>query len=79
MFTAHAPTIAGLPPYPPQAEVAAIMKAARELRDEADSICATLADDDDFVKRLNPHIEAVDAALKAVTNWLKSPEDKDGE
>ena len=59
------------PPAPPQAEVAGLMRALKELRDECDSMCATLCDDDDFVVRLAPRIDAADQAMEAVSKWLK--------
>jgi hypothetical protein len=48
------------------------MKAASELRDEADYVCSTLDPNDEFVQRLGPKIDAVDWAMTAITEWLKS-------
>ncbi len=60
------------PPTPPAPIVALLTQAASALRDECDSLCATLSEDDDFVRRLEPHIDAVDTAMAALTIWLRS-------
>jgi hypothetical protein len=60
------------PPEPPPSLVRDVMKAASELRDEADYVCSTLDPNDEFVQRLGPKIDAVDWAMTAITEWLKS-------
>jgi len=59
------------PPYPQGTQVANLMKAVHELRDSADGICSTIDPEDDFYKQLSPGIEAVDAALREISIWLK--------
>jgi ribosome modulation factor len=58
------------PPAPPDQVVRALFDAAQALRDEADSICATLEPQDEFVKRLGPRIDAVDVVMCTITEWL---------
>lgn len=60
------------PPMPPPSMVRDIMQAANDLRDEADCLCATFTPDDEVVLRLGPKIDAVDWAMKAVSEWLQS-------
>lgn len=60
------------PPLPPDPIIAGLMRAIQELRDECDGIRATLCDDDEFVLRLVPRIDAVDDAMIAVSKWLRS-------
>jgi hypothetical protein len=62
------------PPMPPEPIVRDLMAAARELRDAADTICASLCEDDDFVISLGPKIDAVDEVLIKISNWLRKPE-----
>lgn len=58
------------PPQPTNEVIARVMTAARELRNEADWMCATLMEGDDFVLRLGPKIDELDRAMAAVTKWL---------
>jgi hypothetical protein len=59
------------PPHPPTPQVAAMMTALQELRDAYDTICATFSEDDELVISLAPKIDAADAALSAVSKWLR--------
>lgn len=59
------------PPEPPNVIVCKLLVSAMKLRDEADSICASLSEDDDFVKRLGPAIDAVDQSMMEITKWLR--------
>ena len=43
--------------------VPVVIVAAKQLRDAADDICATLSDNDEFVARLGPAIDALDQAI----------------
>lgn len=58
------------PPLPPDVITADIIKAAADLRNAADGICAILTDDDDFVKILSPKIDALDQANKKISEWI---------
>ena len=61
------------PPVPPNPLFEQLLQAATRLRDEADDCCATLYDDDDdFVRRLSPKIDALDDALRQLSHWLKA-------
>ncbi len=62
------------PPSPPDALIESLMAAAKALRDEADFICSIIEADDDFAVRLEPRIDAVDEALKAITRFAKEAE-----
>jgi hypothetical protein len=59
------------PPMPPEPIIQRLMAALRALRDEADGQCAMFDPDDEMVVALGPHIDEADAALEAVTTWLK--------
>ena len=61
------------PPAPPDDVVAALWRAASELRDAADGICSTLDEQDDFVKQLGPKIDAIDRLGHWIADWLKQP------
>jgi len=58
------------PPTPPNEHVKNLMEAARELRDAADHICATLVGEDEFIKELSPGVDSVDKAMCDITEWL---------
>lgn len=62
------------PPHPPLEQIAGFYAAARALRDAADSICATLSDDDDFVRLLGPLIDRIDQESVRVSTFLRSRE-----
>lgn len=62
------------PPHPPTPAVAELMKAASKLRDDADWLCSVIEQDDEWYQRLSPGIEAVDAALVKISEWLKLSE-----
>jgi hypothetical protein len=59
------------PPAPPDPVAARLVAALSALRDEADAICATLDEGDDFVVRLGPLVDDANAALAEVTAWLR--------
>ena len=63
-----------LPPMPPEPLVRAMYEAARELRNRADDICSVLMEDDEFTLKLAPAIDKVDAASRALTDWLAGKE-----
>lgn len=58
------------PPLPPVELLADFVAAARELREAADTLCATLDDDDDLVKMIAPQIDALDESQKRWGLWL---------
>lgn len=60
------------PPRPPDPTIRKLMDALRGLRDCADTLCATLEEDDDFVKQFDGPIQKADDALIEVGEWLKS-------
>ena len=62
------------PPMPPEGVLRDLLKAAQELRDAADTLCATFDPQDEVVQRLSPGIDAVDWAMNVLTDWLR---DKD--
>lgn len=62
------------PPEPPNEIVAGIIRTTRALRDGVDGYLATIDPDDEIEKQLGPLVDAVDASLIAVSNWLVSPE-----
>jgi len=64
------------PPLPPEAVIAGLMTALRDLRDECDALCATLCPDDEWVVLLDPHVDTADRALAAVTAWLRADDDE---
>ena len=66
------------PPAPPDQRVAAMLHAARALRDALDVACATFVEDDEFVLTLDPPIAAFDAEMVKWTEWLRSQEDQKG-
>jgi hypothetical protein len=59
------------PPQPPNVVVCKLLVASQRLRDEADSICSKLTEDDEFAKKLAPAIDEVDLAMMEVTKWLR--------
>lgn len=59
------------PPTPPDARVAALLKAAIDLRDATDAGCATFDPVDEFVVTLNSAIDALDAELRRWAEWLR--------
>lgn len=62
------------PPRPPDENVAAILKAAQELRDGVDGEIAMFDEHDPIAKKLGPLIDALDDELVKVRRWLVSPE-----
>jgi hypothetical protein len=61
------------PPAPPQPAVAALMAALRNTRDAIDNYLATVGPDETEESTWGPHVDAADAALTAVTIWLRGP------
>jgi len=59
------------PLVPPHGIVGPIVKAAQELRDVADHICAIIDKEDDFAKALAPKIDAFDEAMTKYGEWLR--------
>lgn len=59
------------PPQPPNVIVCKLFIAALELRDQADSLCSTLCEDDEIVLKMAPAIDALDQAMMEVTKWLR--------
>lgn len=60
------------PPVPPQPVIALLVTALRGLRDECDSALAVFDKDDPLEKAIGPRIAEADAALSAVSAWLRS-------
>ena len=58
------------PPYPPEPIVRQLMEALHELRDVADTQCATLDEDDEYVAAFEAPIQKSDDAMRAVSEWL---------
>jgi hypothetical protein len=63
-----------VPPNPPHPLLNRLFSAAKELRNEADHICATISEDDDFAQKLAPRIDELDDAMIAVSKWLRLSE-----
>jgi len=71
----HWPEHLGLP-TPPRPLVAELLEAAREIRDVADTYCATTVDDCELAQEFNPKIDRYDKAVLAISDWLtKGDED----
>ena len=66
------------PPLPPDSLIRKIIEAMQKLRDCADSVCATLSEDDEFCVQFDPGIQAVDEAMIEVGKWLKA-KDQNGD
>lgn len=62
------------PPLPPDPLIRRLMEAARTIRDGHDSLLATLGPGDEFEQQLVPGIDALDAAMRDVTEWLRQRE-----
>lgn len=63
------------PPVPPHEIVAALIEAATKLRDAADNEIAKEGPDENYAESVfGASIDAVDVALKAVTEWLTAQE-----
>jgi hypothetical protein len=60
------------PPTPPDPVVAELVEAMREMRDTCDAFRSTLCKDDEFGQSLELVIDRADAALTAVTRWLRA-------
>lgn len=59
------------PPLPPDPIIRNLMDALQKLRDEYDTMCATFDANDEIVLKLNEPIARADAALSAVSTWLR--------
>lgn len=62
------------PPLPPDPIIRRLMTAAQAIRDGHDSLLATLGPGDEFGKELEPGIDELDAAMVAVSEWLRQKE-----
>lgn len=62
------------PPTPPDELLARFFLAARALRDAVDAACATFGEDDEFVRTIDPKIEAFDKEMEVWTEWLTNDE-----
>lgn len=60
------------PPLPPDPLVRRLLAAAQTIRDGHDKLLATLGPGDDFEQELGPGIDALDAAMREVTDWLRN-------
>jgi hypothetical protein len=58
------------PPEPPNEVVATLMAATTKLRNVVDAFLATVGPDDEMEEMLGPGIDAVDEAMRRVTEWL---------
>jgi len=65
------------PPYPPEGIIRQLMEALREIRDTADTQCATLEPDDKWVEAFDAPIQKADDAIAAVSEWLRSTGDSE--
>jgi hypothetical protein len=58
------------PPTPPDAVIAGLVEALKDLRDECDAALAMFDPDDPLEKQIGPKIEAADDAMRALGRWL---------
>lgn len=65
-----------IPPIPPDPIIGELVKALQDLRDTADSICATFSDNDDVVIKFGGPIDRADAALEKLGEWVRYGEPK---
>jgi hypothetical protein len=49
-----------------------LLRAANALRNVVDGLLATLGEDDELEKELGPKVDEYDAAMEAVTEWLRA-------
>lgn len=61
------------PPRPPDELCAALIEAARELRDAIDGELAKFDPDDELELAVGSKIDALDAQLTRITEWLLTP------
>ena len=66
------------PPAPPDPLVAELMRAATSLRNAVDGELATLDEEEPWQKTLGDPLDAVDAAMTAIGQWLVGPPDQGG-
>lgn len=59
-----------IPPEPPATVTRELIIALRSVRNELDSMQATLEQDDDFTRRLHAQIDVIDDALTKVGEWV---------
>ena len=59
------------PPHPPVEIVARLMTALTALRDGVDGELALFDPEDEIEKHLGPLVDEADAAMSAVSEWLK--------
>ena len=61
------------PPVPPAKNVAILFQAAKALRDAVDAQLAAFDPEDPLQKTLGEHVDAVDDAFAAISQWIKEP------
>lgn len=59
------------PPIPPEKVLAQLMNSATNMRNEADTLCAVFDENDKSLDKLRNAIDNFDAAMTALTRWLK--------
>jgi hypothetical protein len=64
------------PPTPPHPLVAALLLAARSLRDAVDTEMATFDPEDPVSLALYEHVDKVDHAATAISAWLRGEDDE---
>jgi hypothetical protein len=57
-------------------ECAAVIRAARELRNAAEDICTSLCDDDEFALKLSPLIDRLDAEIALYNSTVLQTDQK---
>lgn len=64
------------PPRPPDKLCASVFEAAANLRDVANTVCATLDETDEFVMAFSPVIDEFDSHMAEITKWLLEQESR---
>ena len=67
-----------LPPAPPEPVVRELMDAVARIRDAANDWRAQISPDDEWVTALDDMIDAADAGVSAVSDWLLEAAGGDG-
>lgn len=65
------------PPIPPDAVIASLFEALKNLRDECDAALAAFDQDDPLEKQLGPKIEDADDAMRVLGRWLLAEDDRE--
>lgn len=60
------------PPSPPEEHVRRLIEAAKRIRDAADHVLQVIEPDEPVFQELADSLNPIDAALLAITAWLKS-------